>query len=218
MPTHSPPGTRTAVWDLPLRIWHWAFALCIGGSLYTGLSGDIALIERHQQLGYCMVGLLLFRMAWGMWGGRYGRFREYRFSPGKVVAHFRKGEPSTTAHTAPGAAIAIVFMLLAVVQASTGLFATDDIFTEGPLTRYVEDATASNMTWIHHRVFWLILVAIAVHLTAHVVYALRGDSMPLAMFTGRKAVKLEPTQSRLLAGKLTAAAAAGLVWTFLAYV
>jgi len=111
-----------------------------------------------------------------------------------------------------------VFVLLALAQASTGLFATDDIFTEGPLTRYVDDATASNMTWIHHRVFWLILVAIAVHLTAHVVYALRGDSMPLAMFTGRKAVKVEPTQSRLLAGMLTAAAAAGLVWTFLAYV
>ena len=154
MPTHSSPGTRTAVWDLPLRIWHWAFALCIGGSLYTGLSGDIALVERHQQLGYCMVGLLLFRMAWGIWGGRYARFREYRFSPGKIVGHFlphslppsreAKGEPSATAHTAPGAAIAIVFILLAVAQASTGLFATDDIFTEGPLTRYVDDATAST--------------------------------------------------------------------------
>jgi cytochrome b len=196
--------------------------------LYTGLSGDIGLVERHQQLGYCMVGLLLFRMAWGIWGGRYARFREYRFSPGRIVGHFlphslppsreAQGEPSATAHTAPGAAIAIVFILLAVAQASTGLFATDDIFTEGPLTRYVDDATASNMTWIHHRVFWLIVVAMAVHLAAHIVYGLRGDSTPLAMFTGRKAVKVEPTQSRLLAGMLTAAVAAGLVWTFLAYV
>jgi cytochrome b len=191
--------------------------LCIAGSLYTGLSGDIGLIERHQQLGYCMLGLLLFRLAWAAWGGRYARFSRYRLSPGKIVAHFR-GHPVAAPHTAPGAAIAVLFIVLVAAQVTTGLFATDDIFTEGPLTRYVDSSTASSMTWIHHRVFWLIATAIAVHLTAHIVYGTRGDPTPLAMFTGRKDVSIEPTQSRLAVGIITAALAAGLVVAFLAYV
>jgi len=217
-PDPSDQPTQTLVWDLPLRVWHWLFALCISGSLYTGLSGDIGLIERHQQLGYCMLGLLLFRIAWSLWGGRYARLRHYGVSARGMSAHFR-GKPATgSVHTAPGAAIAVTFLLLAAVQVGTGLFATDDIFTDGPLTRYVDGATAGNMTWIHHRVFWLIIAAAAVHLTAHVVYAARGDATPLAMFTGRKKVDVEPAGQRLALGVVTALLAAGLVWVFLALV
>lgn len=207
----------TLVWDLPLRVWHWTFGLCIAGSVYTGLSGDIGLIERHQQLGYCMLGLLLFRLGWGLWGSRYARFRAYRIAPAAIVAHFRDG-PAAAPHTAPGAAIALLFTVLAAAQTVTGLFATDDIFTEGPLTRYVQAATASNMTWIHHRVFWLILAAVAVHVAAQVVYAWRGDATALAMFTGRKNVAVEPAGTSVLAGLVTAALAGGLVWAFLAWV
>lgn len=209
---------QTLVWDLPLRVWHWLFALCIGGSLYTGLSGDIALIERHQQLGYCMLGLLLFRIGWGLWGGRYARFLHYGVSARAISAHFRGNPRTDSAHTAPGAAIAVAFLLLAAAQAGTGLFATDDIFTEGPLARYVDAATAGNMTWIHHRVFWLIIAAAAVHLAAHVVYASRRDVTPLAMFTGRKRVDVEPARQRPALGAVTAILAAGLVWVFLALV
>ncbi len=212
---HKPSGTL--VWDLPLRVWHWAFGLCIGGSVYTGLSGEISLLERHQQLGYCMLGLLLFRVGWGFWGGRYARFRAYRVSPRALTAHFR-GAGAATPHTAPGAAMAMLFMALVAAQTATGLFATDDIFTEGPLTRHVQAATASNMTWVHHRVFWLILLAVAVHLAAQVVYAWRGDRTPLAMFTGRKPVSVASTSASAVAAVLTAAAAAGLVWAFLAWV
>jgi cytochrome b len=212
----------TLVWDLPLRIWHWAFALCISGSLYSGLSGDIGLIERHQQLGYVMLGLLLFRLGWGVWGGRYARLGHYRISPAGIVGHFR-GVRVAAAHTAPGVAIAVMFVLLVSVQVATGLFATDDIFTEGPLTGYVDNATASAMTWIHHRVFWLIVAAISVHLIAHAVYALRGDSTPLAMFTGRKSLRSDSVAGASVAGRhavavLTAVVAGAAVWAFLALV
>jgi len=221
--------SRTVVWDLPLRIWHWAFALGIVGLLYTGLSGDIALLETHQQLGYCMLGLLLFRVGWGFWGGRYARYSFYGISPRGMWVHFRGGIPAAgkpqaclgavpRPHTEPGAAIAVVFVALVGLQVVTGLFATDDIFTEGPLTGYVAPDTAGAMTWLHHRIFWLVVATIATHLVAHLVYASRRDSTPLAMFTGRKSVGLLPTRDRLLVGAMTAALAGVVVWGFLALV
>ncbi len=204
----------TLVWDLPLRVWHWLFALGISGSLYTGLSGDIGLMDRHQLFGYCLLGLLVFRVGWAFWGGRYARLGYYRISPREILSHLR-GNGSARPHTAPGAAIAVAFVALVFVQAATGLFSTDDIFTEGPLTGYVSAATSDAMTWVHHRVFWLVIAAVAVHLLAHLVYACRGAPTPLAMFTGRKPVDMAPTQPRLARGAITAAAAGALVWAFL---
>lgn len=194
-----------------MRLWHWALAGCLAGSIYTGLAEDIALMERHLQFGYCVLGLLLFRLGWGLWGGRYARFANYRLDPRRLIAHFR-GLDHAAAHTAPGMAFTIVFLLLLAAQVGTGLFATDDIFTEGPLTRLVENDTARELTGIHHRVYWLILAAVAVHLLAHAVYALRRDPMPLAMITGRKRLDLEPARTAWAAAVLTAAGAVALVW------
>jgi cytochrome b len=197
-----------------MRVWHWALAACVTGSLYTGLAGDIALMERHQQFGYGVLGLLLFRLGWGLWGGRYARFGNYRLAPRRLIAHFR-GVDHGSAHTAPGMAFTIVFLLALAAQVGTGLFATDDIFTEGPLSRLVENDAARALTGIHHRVYWLILAALAAHLTAHAVYALRRDPMPLAMITGRKGLDLEPARAAWTAALLTALGAAALVWAML---
>ena len=180
------------IWDWPLRLWHWAFAGFIAFSLYSGLSGDISLLEWHQRSGLVLLGLLVFRLGWGLWGGRYARFVHYWTTPSAFIDHFRRrGRPG--AHTSPGVALAVVLLAATAVQVSTGLFATDDIFTEGPLHRYVSNELARTATWIHHRVHWLVLGAGVVHLAAHAVYGMMRDPTPLAMFTGRKRLELPAT-------------------------
>jgi cytochrome b len=200
----------TKVWDLPLRLWHWAFALCVTFSLYSGLSGEISLLDWHQRSGMTILGLLLFRLAWGLWGGRYARFSYYWTTPGRVIEHFRGHVRSP--HTAPGVALVVLLVIAVVVQATTGLMTTDDIFNEGPLVSYVDSETARAMSRVHHRVFWLIVALIATHLTAHIVYGLRRDPTPLSMFTGTKQASVAPTDERILRGSLTFVVAAALVW------
>ena len=198
-----------AIWDWPLRLWHWSFAGFVAFSLYSGLSGDIGLMEWHLRSGLVLLGLLVFRAGWGLWGGRYARFGHYRTTPAAFIDHFRRrGRPG--AHTSPGVALAVVLLAATAVQVGTGLFATDDIFTEGPLHRYVSNELARTATWIHHRVHWLVLGAGVVHLGAHAVYGLLRDPTPLSMFTGRKHLELPATPHFWVRAAVTSLLAAGV--------
>ena len=209
-------AAQPTIWDWPLRLWHWAFAGFIGFSLYSGLAGDIGLLEWHQYSGLVLLGLLVFRVGWGLWGGRYARFSHYRTTPGAFLDHFRRrGRPGP--HTSPGIAMTLALLAVATVQVASGLFATDDIFNEGPLRRYVSTEFARGATWVHHRAHWLILALVAVHLTAHAAYAfVLRDRTPLAMFTGRKPMRhaagpLAPTPHYWRRAALTLALALGVV-------
>ena len=202
------------IWEWPLRVWHWLLVFCITGSLATGLSGDIGLMDWHLRLGYCACGLLVFRLLWGFIGGCYSRWRNYWPSPTKIIDHFR-GAAEQTPHTAPGVGLVLVMLGAIAVQALTGLYTTDDIFIEGPLVRGADEDLVSTMSAIHHRIYYLVIAAISIHLTAHLVYGLKGSRLPLSMFTGRKAVlgSYGPTSSRswwaVAASIISAAAIAG---------
>ena len=218
---HEAPNTR--VWDLPLRLWHWSFATCVAFSLYTGLAGDFSLMEWHQRSGFAVLALLAFRLGWGAWGGRYARLGRYVTTPRRLAAWFadalRKRRPPSLGegrpedpHTAPGIALVVLLFLAVATQALTGLFATDDIFIEGPLHRHVEDDVAATMNWVHHRAFWIVLALIGTHLTAHATYAAFKDATPLSMITGRKAADVPATGQHLLRGVATLAGAAALIY------
>jgi cytochrome b len=203
---------KTLIWEWPLRVWHWLLVCCITGSLATGLSGDIGLMDWHLRLGYCACGLLMFRLLWGFVGGLYSRWRHYRPSPTGILRHFRGGAQQTP-HTAPGVGLVVVMLGVIAVQAITGLYTTDDIFIEGPLVRGADEDLVATMSAIHHRIYYLVLAAIAIHLTAHVVYGLKGSRLPLSMFTGRKTVRSDygPTGSRGWWAVGTAAVTAALL-------
>ena len=212
MPADSDaPPNKTLVWDWPLRIWHWAFAGVVLFSLATGLIGDIGLLEWHIRSGTLALGLLAFRIGWAIWGGLYARLRNYRTTPHAILNHFRGRNPPAT-HTAPGIALVVLLLLVVALQVGTGLFATDEIFTEGPLRQWVSIEFARNATFIHNRAHWLIVALVSTHVTAQIVYgAVLRDPTPLSMFTGRKALNVHPTPNYAWRATATLLAAAGLV-------
>jgi cytochrome b len=180
------------IWEWPLRVWHWLLAGAVVTSLVTGLSGDIGWMDWHLRSGYAVCGLLLFRLLWGFSGGLYSRFGTYRTSVGALLAFVRRqpaasGTPAD-AHTAPGVLLVWFMLGVLLVQALTGLATSDDIFVEGPLVRHLPEDLVGLAGTVHHRVYYLVLAALAAHLGAHVVYGLARDPLPLAMFRGRKRV------------------------------
>ena len=188
--------SRVLVWDLPLRIWHWLFAIAVLTALATGLIEPFQYIEVHQWAGISIVCLLVFRITWGLWGSVYARWSKYWTSPRAFVNHFF-GKGTATPHTAPGIVLVVVLMLAALTQAVTGLFMTDDIFFDGPLYPYISSDIADIVDDIHENMWRVVIAAIGIHLIAHFVYGVvLRDSTSLSMITGYKRVALPPTNNR----------------------
>ena len=60
---------KVRVWDLPTRVFHWTLVLCIVGLFITGNVGGNAMVW-HFRIGLTVLALLLFRLVWGLVGGR----------------------------------------------------------------------------------------------------------------------------------------------------
>ena len=210
----DPKNSRVLVLDVFLRLWHWAFAGLLSASLATELIGDLTLMGLHMVFGYIVIGLVLFRCGWFFLGGAYARWRYYKPSLRLTLEHFR-GTSYSTPHTAPGVLMAISFLAVVVAQIITGLFTTDDIINSGPLTEYAGASLVSDMTWLHNRIFWVIIGLIGVHVCAHLLYLYRRNSDVYAMFTGRKHADLPPTSASTTSGIGILLASALTVWGFL---
>ena len=105
--------TRILVWDLPTRWFHWLLALSFAGAWLTAESERYR--DIHVMLGYSLLGLIAFRLLWGVVGTRYARFGEFVRSPALAVRYVKSlvsGRPEHYAGHNPAGAIAILLLLL----------------------------------------------------------------------------------------------------------
>ncbi|MCQ1059137.1 cytochrome b/b6 domain-containing protein [Photobacterium sp. DNB23_23_1] len=180
-----------AVWDSYIRGYHWLQAFTIGGLWYTGTEG---LMDWHFSLAYLLLTLLTTRLIWGVIGSETAQFRHFIRSPkiaiqyliATVRGNHNDKSTSSPGHNPAGAYMVVAFMLLLVTQLSTGLFANDDIISEGPFAHLVSGETSSFLTDIHALNFNVILGAICIHLAAITLYFLRKDNLITPMLTGKK--------------------------------
>lgn len=216
------PVPSIRIWDVPTRLFHWALALCVGYCLFTGFdeSGDL---EGHMKSGQVVIGLLVFRLVWGVIGATYARFTRFAASPVAAVRFLRQFR--TAAH-APGhnpAGAWAVFLLLTVlaVQAGTGLFATDDILYEGPLLHLVDSDTSAQLTGWHKRNALLVAGVVGLHLLAVFAHVLlRRERIVQGMLHGNLPLAeaaASPTRWHPLALVAALAAAVGAMYA-IAYV
>jgi cytochrome b len=164
---------RVMVWDLPTRLFHWLLVAFVGTSFVTAEIGGNAM-QIHELSGFVILSLLLFRVGWGFFGSRPSRFSVFVRGPQAVLSYarglLRKESPPHFGHN-PLGGWSIVAMLLALfVQAGTGLFANDDIMTEGPLYSWVSKATSDFITDIHEFNQGVIVALVAIHLFAILFY------------------------------------------------
>jgi cytochrome b len=175
------------VWDLPLRLTHWALVLSVTGAWITHYAG-IQWFEWHRRLGYVTLVLVAFRIVWGFVGPRHARFANFLRGPVTILAFLRaKGSAHAPGHS-PLAALSVVAMLaLLLAQALTGLFANDEIANAGPFYGWVAPETSNRISSLHGTNSNLLLGLLALHLAAIAWYVLVvGRPLVRAMLTGRK--------------------------------
>lgn len=206
---------KVRVWDLPTRVFHWALAAGVVGSVVTAKIGGNAMAW-HFRCGYLIMTLLAFRLVWGMVGGRWSRFASFIYSPATLLrylrGHARPDEHLDVGHSPLGAGSVFALLALLILQVGTGLFADDEISNSGPLVKFVSAATSSLATgWHKNFGQWLIIALVLLHVGAIAFYRFRqGRDLVGPMLSGDK----------MLAGKVPASADAaghrGLALTLVA--
>ena len=174
------------VWDLPVRLFHWAIVLLVPALWATH---EWELLDLHILLGETMLGLLLWRLLWGVLGSSTARFAGFVTGPGAVLRYVSGRGRKAFGHNPLGGWSVVAMLLLLLVQVGLGLFATDeDALNEGPLAHRVSYETARLLAHRHETVFWILVGLIAVHILAILYYRIvRRDDLITPMITGRGA-------------------------------
>ena len=219
----NPEAVKVRVWDLPTRLFHWALAACVIGSVVSAKIGGNAM-EWHFRSGYTILALLAFRLLWGIVGGRWSRFASFLYAPSTLRRYLRGGsrddEHHEVGHSPLGALSVFALLALLSAQVGSGLFADDEIASAGPLVKFVSGATSSLLTsW--HKTFgqWLIIVLVLLHVAAIVAYRLRlGRDLVTPMVLGDKRLpagvpgSADTLATRGLALLLLALCASAVAW------
>lgn len=174
--------TKILIWDIPTRLFHWLMALSFTGAWLTAESERYQ--DLHVMLGYSFLGLIAFRLVWGVVGSRYARFGEFVRSPA-VAMRYMKSLVSGRAehyvgHNPAGAIAILLLLLLGIASGATGVMTYNEWGGEWP-----EEA--------HEMFSNLMLVVVGIHVVGVIVGSFaHRENLVRAMVTGYK--QGEPAQ------------------------
>jgi len=217
-----PAGEPVALWDWPVRLVHWSFAIGIG---LLWWSAENHRMDLHITVGLIMLGLLVFRVLWGLVGSSTARFAQFVKGPAAVrayVAGLRGGQPGPfVGHNPLGALSVIALLGVLVLQVGLGVFAQDhDAINSGPLNFLVSYDLAKQISEIHEALFNVILALTALHIAAILYYRIvKRDGLIGPMVSGRRtftdavpAPRIAPLWLALVCAAIAAVLALWVSW------
>ncbi len=178
---------RIKLWDLPTRLFHWLLVVLIAASVISGKIGGGAM-DWHGRIGLTILGLIAFRLTWGLIGSSHARFASFFPTPSSVVAYLR-GQWKGVGHNPLGAFSVFGLLALVALQVGTGLFGNDDIAFQGPLFDLIGKDLSDKLTGIHKFSINVLIALIALHLAAIAFYTyVKKEQLVKPMITGWKDV------------------------------
>ena len=114
-------NSQIRVWDPLVRIFHWSLVLAFAVAY---LSGDEE-SNLHIYSGYVVLGLITFRVLWGLIGTRYARFGNFVTSPKTVIQYLKSlvaGKPEHyIGHNPAGGWMIIALLVCLFIVSVSGL-------------------------------------------------------------------------------------------------
>jgi len=169
-------NSKILVWDVPTRVFHWSLVICFLGALLTKDSERWRLL--HVNFGYTMMGLVCWRLIWGVFGSRYAKFSEFIKPPSEIKAYIQSLLTNNPKHYVghnPVGAIAIVLVLaLVLLLTISGYLSYNDLGGEWPER-------------LHDEVSDLLVLVCFIHFCGVVASSyLHKESLIKSMLTGMK--------------------------------
>jgi len=180
------------VWDLPVRLFHWAIVLLFAFQVVSGKIGG-NLMPWHAYSGYGVLALVIFRILWGFAGSTHARFASFLAGPAATLRFakrlFSREAVPQVGHNPLGGWMVIAMVASLALQAATGLFANDGVATEGPLAALVSLDVSNDLSQFHRWNLKFLLLLAGVHVAAVIFHLLvKRENLTGAMFTGVKRV------------------------------
>jgi cytochrome b len=208
------------VWDLPTRLFHWSLLFLIIACWWTSTeNGDM---DWHMRCGYAVLALLLFRLVWGVLGSTTARFSHFVAAPRAVLEYFSSMRKNRTihhvGHNPAGGWMVLALLGMVLFISGSGLFANDDMMSEGPLAHHVSERFSDLATALHENGFHFMLALVGAHLAAIAFYLLvKKENLVLPMLTGIKHLPQDSKTSALHTQKawlalLILGCTSGAVW------
>ncbi len=177
------------IWDLPTRAFHWLFAIACS---VAWLSGDDARYTHlHTFAGYTALALVLFRLGWGVVGGRYARFTGFVHGPAAVLVHLKglrhMSRTHHLGHNPAGGWAVVVLLALVLLLGVSGIMVLGGEEGLGPLAGRLSIAQGIAVHGVHETLAWTLLGMVVLHLCGVVLESLlQRENLPAAMVTGCK--------------------------------
>lgn len=198
-----------AVWDIFIRIFHWSLVIAFTIAYFTSEEEN----AWHIYAGYAVLGLIIFRILWGVIGSQHARFSDFVCSPRGVYDYIRELRAGSAKHyfghnpLGGWMVVALLFTLLIVTISGLKVYAIEE--GRGPLAgnpaaitlisaAHAEDDEDSDKEgtenqdeefWedIHEGATNFMLVLIALHIAGVIISGrFHRESLVKAMFTGKK--------------------------------
>lgn len=185
----EPRKSRTLIWDLPTRLFHWFLVLSF---TIAWLSfDDNRFLFVHVFAGYLFLALLLFRLTWGVIGTHYARFHTFAYdwsSVSEYLGGLLSGKAMRHIGHNPIGGWAIFLMLtLALLVGISGVLTLGGEESHGPLRGLISFKVGIVSHEIHEPLAWIMLVITTIHLLGVIVESLaHRDNLIWAMVRGYK--------------------------------
>jgi len=182
------------VWDPLVRVFHWTLVLAF---LTAWLTEDDWL-ELHVSAGYTVLGLVLFRVVWGVIGTDHARFTDFVRSPATTLAYL-KDVISVRAqrylgHNPAGGAMVIALLVSLAITTLSGLALYGYKEFSGPLADMLytaPDWLGNPLESIHEFFANFTLLLILLHLAGVALASLQHrENLVRSMFNGLKQQEL----------------------------
>jgi cytochrome b len=186
-PLSACPG-RVRVWDVPIRLFHWAVVMLVIAAYVTW---QLNWMDWHARCGYAVLALALFRVSWGFFGSETAQFRRFLAPPRAAVRHlllaFHREPDHQAGHNPAGGWMVLLLVLLLLGEALSGLYVANEVADQGPLSALTPAPIANAITALHSILWDALLAAVVLHLLAILVYAAaKGHNLVRPMITGWK--------------------------------
>jgi len=168
------------VYDLPVRIFHWLFAILflVAIIIAKNVDDESVLFSYHMMAGLTLGFMLVLRIFWGFTGTTNARFSSFKLKPGELIHYFidviRTKTTRYLGHN-PASSYAAIVMFVSVF----GLVITGISMSNGFESDFFEET---------HELFAnIFLITVIVHVVGIVYHQVKHrDSLWSSMLDGKK--------------------------------